>query len=355
VKAGVINPIEADHLGSPRNMQATAGTSSVWTWNLMANTATGSNAFGEQASTGTVTDFNLRFPGQYADGNGLSYNYFRDYEAGSGRYVESDPIGLDGGINTFAYVKSNPSNRIDPKGWVSVNVGFDAGFMIPGTGGGASGTIGIDSKGWICFQLYLCARVGMGEGVGIGGRVGVGTDFTPGEDTQTSGFGEGALGGRLGGSYGTGGGYITGGSGIGVACGTQVCQVKTKCWFNIFDLYDWVRNHIWEVVMAFKPTYVSSIIAGSFIMGLWQAEKWMQTKGGGSIYTGTLWLSTILIFFVLPYIYLVSGLSESAFNRSWFFEGKAERSRAWVVIKRELVYFISMFVFSVFFLIKNRN
>jgi RHS repeat-associated protein len=119
VKAGVINPIEADHLGSPRNMQATAGTSSVWTWNLMANTATGSNAFGEQASAGTVTDFNLRFPGQYADGNGLSYNYFRDYEAASGRYVESDPIGLRGGISSFGYVEGNPTQLSDPQGLAS--------------------------------------------------------------------------------------------------------------------------------------------------------------------------------------------------------------------------------------------
>jgi RHS repeat-associated protein len=130
VKAGVINPIEADHLGSPRNMQATAGTSSVWTWNLMANTATGSNAFGEQAASGTVTDFNLRFPGQYSDGNGLFYNYFRDYEAGSGRYVESDPIGLRGGVSTFGYVRSQPFNLVDSYGKSPAAVAFADGILI---------------------------------------------------------------------------------------------------------------------------------------------------------------------------------------------------------------------------------
>ena len=109
-------PIEADHLGSPRNIQATNGKSSIWRWNLLANTATGSNAFGEQTATGTVTDFNLRFPGQYVDGNGLSYNYFRDYESGTGRYVESDPIGLNGGIATFGYAASSPGKFIDPSG-----------------------------------------------------------------------------------------------------------------------------------------------------------------------------------------------------------------------------------------------
>jgi RHS repeat-associated protein len=115
VKAGVINPIEADHLGSPRVLKNTAGSSAVWSWNLLANTASGSNAFGEQVETGSVTDFNLRFPGQYSDGNGLSYNYFRDYEAGTGRYVESDPIGLNGGISTFGYVGGMPLSFYDPK------------------------------------------------------------------------------------------------------------------------------------------------------------------------------------------------------------------------------------------------
>ena len=116
VNGGVINPIEADHLGSPRVLQDAAGSSAVWTWNLLSNSATGSNAFGEQVPSSPVTEFNLRFPGQYADGNGLSYNYFRDYEAGTGRYVESDPIGLRGGVSTFGYVGQRPVLRSDPKG-----------------------------------------------------------------------------------------------------------------------------------------------------------------------------------------------------------------------------------------------
>ena len=41
------------------------------------------------------------------------YNYFRDYDSLTGRYVESDPIGLGGGINTYAYTKDNPVNYID--------------------------------------------------------------------------------------------------------------------------------------------------------------------------------------------------------------------------------------------------
>ena len=47
---------------------------------------------------------------------GLNYNYFRDYDPQVGRYIESDPIGLMGGLNTYAYVTSNPLWYFDPYG-----------------------------------------------------------------------------------------------------------------------------------------------------------------------------------------------------------------------------------------------
>jgi len=57
---------------------------------------------------------NMRFPGQYEDSeSGLYQNYFRDYDPGIGRYVESDPIGLAGGVNTYSYVVNSPITIID--------------------------------------------------------------------------------------------------------------------------------------------------------------------------------------------------------------------------------------------------
>lgn len=65
----------------------------------------------------------MRYPGQYYDTeSSVSNNLFRDYYPAWGRYTESDPVGLDAGINTYSYVDSNPLNFVDPEGLSEIKI-----------------------------------------------------------------------------------------------------------------------------------------------------------------------------------------------------------------------------------------
>ncbi|WAK04406.1 RHS repeat domain-containing protein [Methylobacter sp. YRD-M1] len=106
--------IHADTLGTPRQISRSSDNKVVWTWESEAFGASLPNQ--DPSGLGSFV-FNLRFPGQYYDAEtGLHYNYFRDYDPRTGRYIQSDPIGLKGGLNTYAYVYNNPIKYTDPKG-----------------------------------------------------------------------------------------------------------------------------------------------------------------------------------------------------------------------------------------------
>lgn len=71
----------------------------------------------ENPASSGIFNYNLKFAGQLYDSHaGLHQNYFREYDSAVGRYVESDPIGLEAGVNLYSYVKSNPIRHIDPLG-----------------------------------------------------------------------------------------------------------------------------------------------------------------------------------------------------------------------------------------------
>jgi RHS repeat-associated protein len=106
--------IWTDHLGTPRLITDTANQSR-WEW--AHNDPFGNNAPNENPSNVGVFGYNLRFPGQYYDNEtGKYYNYFRDYDASIGRYLQSDPAGLRADLNTFGYVGGAPLDHVDPWG-----------------------------------------------------------------------------------------------------------------------------------------------------------------------------------------------------------------------------------------------
>ena len=120
VVADKLYSIEPDHLGSPRAIIDPTRNVAVWRWDLngeaFGNTAPNQDPDGDS----TAFVFNLRYPGQrYDAASGLNYNYFRDYDASTGRYMESDPIGLKGGSSTYGYVLANPMTQVDTRGLMS--------------------------------------------------------------------------------------------------------------------------------------------------------------------------------------------------------------------------------------------
>ena len=107
--------IHADHLGTPRAITRPTDNKVVWSWEHTE--AFGNNAVNENPSALGAFKYNLRMPGQQWDKEtNTFYNYFRDYDPSLGRYVQSDPTGLGGGMNTFAYVDEKPLQFIDPRG-----------------------------------------------------------------------------------------------------------------------------------------------------------------------------------------------------------------------------------------------
>lgn len=123
--------LHTDHLDTPRAV--TDETNKVVWRNLPLNEPFGNNP-PEEDPDGDGQDFtmNLRFPGQYADKEtNTNYNYFRDYDPNTGRYVQSDPIGLAGGINTYLYSAANPMVYVDPFGLDNPSMGPYGGVSPP--------------------------------------------------------------------------------------------------------------------------------------------------------------------------------------------------------------------------------
>lgn len=107
-------------------------------------------------------------PGQVFDSeSGLFQNWHREFQALKGGYLQTDPIGLRGGMNTYAYVGGSPLKFKDPTGlvqWTGTAYNFSIIDLI-----GASFTeldvwseCGADNKRWHVIVKAVGPAVGLG-------------------------------------------------------------------------------------------------------------------------------------------------------------------------------------------------
>ena len=194
---------------------------------------------------GEVVEYNLRFPGQYYDKeSGLHYNYFRDYDPETGRYLQSDPIGLAGGINAYGYVGGNPVMYIDPLGLAKATITLNFSAILGDKGVSKSGGIAFDDSGNVCSVYTTCQTVGgyTGEDGSIGIMLagGLGGSISEGElcDGQANSEKDSLAGAYFGalkgsttkdknGNLSAAKGFV--GLGFGGAISTEQCTTTTVC------------------------------------------------------------------------------------------------------------------------------
>lgn len=119
--------IHTDHLGTPRVI-TDEDAKIAWRANY--------SPFGHATVTEASLTNNLRFPGQYYDQEtGLHYNLMRYYDPGTGRYLTSDPVGVREGLNTYAYVISDPLGSYDLLGLYETEVHYYMTYFLALTAG----------------------------------------------------------------------------------------------------------------------------------------------------------------------------------------------------------------------------
>jgi RHS repeat-associated protein len=186
--------IHSNHLNAPTIITRPSDNAQMWRWDQdpFGTSVANSNPQG----IGTFV-YNPRFPGQYYDvETGLNYNYFRDYDPLVGRYTESDPLGLGGGINSYAYAGGAPVIYVDPSGqcpWCVVVIGG----IVGGLAQGITTTI----NGGTFGQVAEATGVGFLEGAALtlGAITGADIAWAGAATTIEGTSAAGALAGEVGG------------------------------------------------------------------------------------------------------------------------------------------------------------
>jgi RHS repeat-associated protein len=143
--------VEPDAIGTPRVVIDPQRDVAVWKWELTGEAFGNTSPHQDPDGDGSQLVFDMRFPGQrYDAASGLNYNVNRDYSPGEGRYVQSDPIGLGGGISTYGYANGAPTGNADPLGLAAV---LPAPIPFPGVPAWLGPASGVGLAGYGGWQL----------------------------------------------------------------------------------------------------------------------------------------------------------------------------------------------------------
>ncbi len=224
--------VHTDHLGTPRLMTNEQGTT---VWRNLPTTEPFGNGPVEEDPDGDSTNntLNLRFPGQYYDREtNFNYNYFRDYDPSTGRYIQADPLGITTtprpttttGLNhLYTYARSSPLLFVDPLGLrpYDFHIGYGGGVGHILVGGSVyTATIKDVQTGEACSYQIRC--VGLGVGLPEVGVTSKPARFDDGQACSTckdfTGFG------YIGGASGQVGGGVTIGGGVKIPNGPFIAN-----------------------------------------------------------------------------------------------------------------------------------
>jgi len=159
-----------DHLGTPVQITDADG---LVVWEARYDSfGKAVDIWGQNMNSDPDITSNLRFPGQYYDSEtGLHYNWHRYYDPSTGRYLRTDPLGLEGGLNLYQYANANPVNFVDPMGLLSFGGGGSVFIGLWGSFGDISYVSCCEDDGRM--HHYTVSTVATGLGLGAGSAASV--------------------------------------------------------------------------------------------------------------------------------------------------------------------------------------